>query len=270
MRNKSWLCLLVLALGMSLPAWAEDAPKIFSYSGKYAYPDGTPMPDGIYDLLFFLYTTQTGGTPVWQELHRGADKNGVVVNKGNFAVVLGNQSPLPQFDQPYFVALSNPQTGQEQVTRMPLSSAPYAISALNGVPIGTILAWHPNLTNPPLPIPEGFAACNGTTIAVSGGPLRGTLYIPDLNGAGSKGRFLRGGDHSGDMEEDQDNSIDMIQTWNQNGGERLITVPQTGWSLELQTGEDSVGGPDERFRVHKPGNETRPKNMSVVWIIKVK
>lgn len=128
------------ALGMcsSVMVWAEDAPRIFTYAGKYVSSDGTPMPDGVYDLLFALYETPVDGAPVWTELHRNADKNGVQVSKGKFEVVLGNLVPLPEFEKNYWIGVSHPATGQQLVPREQLASVPYA---LNGVPKGAIIIW---------------------------------------------------------------------------------------------------------------------------------
>ena len=67
-------------------------------------------------------------------------------------------------------------------------------------PVGSILAWHPNLGGVPS-LPAGWQLCNGSTI--TSGPMAGRV-TPNLNGnttseSGdtSRGRFLRGSTVSG-------------------------------------------------------------------------
>jgi hypothetical protein len=72
------------------------------------------------------------------------------------------------------------------------------------VPIGTILAFHPDITTPALPIPDCYMACDGSTVTDADSPLVG-VALPDLNsglyGTSGRGRYLRGGDTSGLLNE---------------------------------------------------------------------
>jgi hypothetical protein len=282
----------ILVTLLNVQAWAADVPKTISYSGKYVHADGSPMPDGVYDLLFSLYETQTGGAPVWQELHRQADKNGVVVNKGSFAVVLGNQTPLPVFDKNYYVAVSNPQTRQEVVGRNALGSSPYALAIAPEIdlPIGSIIAWHKSLTGTPQVLPNKWVECNGQMIDdpeslycyqvipnLNGHPGTQPLAIVDNSGttinSTYSSAFLRGGICSGEGQ------IDTFQGhWHylENGNLVRRNVPGyntspggSGWcepnqlEVKFATNDDLNGEP-------RTGKETRPVNMSVVWIMKVK
>ena len=56
------------------------------------------------------------------------------------------------------------------------------ITAANFIvaPIGSIIAFHPNITSPPLEVPEGWMACDGNVVNDPDSPLNG-LTLPDLN-----------------------------------------------------------------------------------------
>lgn len=58
---------------------------------------------------------------------------------------------------------------------------------LDGPPIGTIAAWHPNILNPSLPLPPCWKLCNGNAISDQESPLN-SQSTPNLN----SGYFLRG------------------------------------------------------------------------------
>ncbi len=80
-------------------------------------------------------------------------------------------------------------------------------------PVGSIVAFHPHVSDPPLQVPAGWVPCDGSAITdptayedggIGAGQSVGTLFSPDLNSAtgdGLKGRFLRGHGTSGLTEE---------------------------------------------------------------------
>ena len=137
-------------------------------------------------------------------------------------------------------------------------------------PIGTILAWTPlpDLeTLNPVEIPDGWLECDGSMIQKGIWIGRRT---PDLNG--SK-RFLRGG-VIGDalrVEEDTVNADQLnYKDWFYNGFDKCS---DSGYTLKKQVKIDNKDNPDfvcERTE-HLLGSssETKPKNMNVVFIIKV-
>lgn len=132
-------------------------------------------------------------------------------------------------------------------------------------PIGSIVAWHKSLSGVPS-LPGNWAECNGQTISDSDSPLDG-VTLPDLNG---EKRFLRGDSTSGTNQADafQGHAPDLSGS----GGGGGITYPIIdgnapgrpyngvfqGWI------SDGVNG------TPRIANETRPVNMSVVWIIRIK
>lgn len=149
-------------------------------------------------------------------------------------------------------------------------------------PIGAILAWHKSLAGTPgLPASGEWVECNGQMLADAASPYNGQT-IPNLNGnavgANSPGQaakvamFLRGGITSGTGQQD------AFQ------GHRH----SVGSSTDFRRDSSDTGGyPNAAFGTSDPGasggvisdgtngtprtaNETRPVNMSVVWIMKVK
>jgi hypothetical protein len=81
-----------------------EIPRVMAYEGYLTDPSGKPIADGKYDFMFALYTSATGGTPVWTEEHRG-----VAVSGGIMRVLLGKGTvPRPldlAFDREYFLGI---------------------------------------------------------------------------------------------------------------------------------------------------------------------
>ncbi len=153
------------------------------------------------------------------------------------------------------------------------------------VPVGGIIGWHKSLTGvPALPTSGKWVECNGQVLAHAGSALDGQT-IPNLNGAAggadSPGHaakvamFLRGGVTSGTGQQDAfqghwhsartpgsagilGSSFAMSATLNDLGG-------ATGWFNPIQ--DPISNGPHGTPRT---ANETRPSNMAVVWIMRVK
>ncbi len=145
-------------------------------------------------------------------------------------------------------------------------------SQISIVPIGTILAWHKTLIGQEAP--DGWVECNGQTLDDVHSPLYGKV-IPDLNGKlDGKKRFLRGGTTSGSLEDDAfqghfhsfNYPPNPMSTHGAQGADnqyRNLVVPNN----EIKVTEpitDSING------TPRIADETRPVNMSVVYIIKVR
>ena len=164
-------------------------------------------------------------------------------------------------------------------------------------PLGAIIAWHKDLAGPG-ELPRGWIECNGQKISY--GPLTGKS-APDLNG---ERRFLRGGSTSGVPERDefQSHSHRMAEksdgahehpldgvAWTQpqnvdrelNDNDRQNYSgfmkekwPSHGFVRKTTNSGDhthTIGLPadDKAHGEPRTGKETRPVNMSVVWIMRI-
>lgn len=158
-----------------------------------------------------------------------------------------------------------------------------AIESTREPPIGTILPWHKNMLAAALTLPDGYVECNGQTLSDPDSPFD-TYTIPNLNGAtggaanspgtaGQFGMFLRGGTSSGTGQMDAfqghyhslTNAAGNLRiqfgdpTWGVSG----VNVNQ--FTLAVTAPTDMPGMESVRYTT-----ETRPKNMTVVWIMRVK
>jgi len=138
-----------------------------------------------------------------------------------------------------------------------------AISGFGIVPIGSIVAWHKSLSGTPA-LPGGWVECNGQTLNDPTSPFH-NRGVPDLNGSG---RFLRGSATSGALQPDAFQGHKMQSTLQvvgfQTGGGGLVQGDY--WNQTPLTStivDDGHGAP-------RIADETRPINMSVVWIMRVK
>lgn len=141
-------------------------------------------------------------------------------------------------------------------------------------PIGSIIAWHQNLPGTP-GIPAGWQRCDGSRITASQSPMR-NQFTPNLNGfttsasgdGGQRGRFLRGSTTSGFFQTDQANNFHQAFVHDDDDGcgdNCTGTLDDDGnWSrwMGYYRSNDAV-----RYRLE--GIETRPTNMSVVWIMRI-
>jgi hypothetical protein len=106
-----------------------------SYQGRLADSTGNPITTSGMTMVFRLYDTDTGGTPLWTE-----SQSAVPVENGLFQVLLGSSSPIP-----LSLLASNPTlwlgvmvgADNEMMPREQIASVPYAMLA-NSVADGSI------------------------------------------------------------------------------------------------------------------------------------
>jgi len=151
-------------------------------------------------------------------------------------------------------------------------------------PIGSIIAWHKDFSNTPA-LPYGWVECNGQTLNDPGSPYHNQV-IPNLNGdpngANSPGlsekarMFLRGGTQSGNGENDAfqghrhsvSGNYNIAATCSNSGSDdRRADCTSYGTAVSISIGDPTTDGTNGTPRT---ASETRPKNMSVVWIMRVK
>ena len=100
-------------------------PRMISYQGVLSDTTGVPRSDGTYAMTFRLYTSISGGSPIWIESRT------LQVRRGLFSTTLGDVTPFAdsvRFNRPYWLSLqigSDP----EHTPRMPLTSMAYSLSA---------------------------------------------------------------------------------------------------------------------------------------------
>lgn len=159
-----------------------------------------------------------------------------------------------------------------------------AISGFGIVPIGSIIPWHKSIPGVPA-LPDGWVECNGQVLEATGSPLHGQV-IPDLN---ASGRFLRGATESGILQDDMMQNHRHLDS----GHYHSFNLSNNGypdghsdrtannywmehwrgnniWKNTNTTHADLQGPSDWGGNTPRVGNETRPVNMSVVWIMRVK
>jgi hypothetical protein len=156
------------------------------------------------------------------------------------------------------------------------------VSVLAGVPassqepVGAIVAWHADLAGTPA-LPAGWARLDGQFLVDPASPFHG-LPLPDLNAAtlAGDGRFLRGSALTGFLEDDALQGHAHDHTSNASNGQTYGICPafmESGFSGFWYRGAAvTVGAPsdDGVNGVPRVDDETRPANMSVVWILKTR
>ena len=141
-------------------------------------------------------------------------------------------------------------------------------------PIGAIVAWTPKPdadTLNPTSLPSGWVFCDGSKI--EGGIWDGRT-TPNLNG---ERRFLRGGNENDvlKLEDEETNYRDIYFlpdfTHDNGASGHAFSCSDYGgeelFALEIESLDDN---PDDFLCERKGGDENRPKNMNILWIMKVK
>ena len=99
------------------------AQATLSIQGTVKNSDGTAVANGKYSIKFSLYTTESGGTPVWTET-----QDAVSITGGVYSALLGASTPLnAAFDRTYYLGVAV-DGGAEWIPRARLTSSPYALS----------------------------------------------------------------------------------------------------------------------------------------------
>jgi hypothetical protein len=119
-----FLILITIALSLCLLPLSSTAaiPQTITYQGYLTNPQGTAIDDTI-TIHFFLYSTSSGGTPLWTETHT------ITVTDGVFSTNLGTTTPITlPFDTQYYLEITVG-SDSEMTPRQPLTSVAYAFRA---------------------------------------------------------------------------------------------------------------------------------------------
>ena len=115
---------LLLLIAVSSIGFAQ-IPRTMSYQGIANDQTGNPLSDGSHNVTFSIYTTASGGSPVYSETQS------VITRNGLFSARIGASIPLPTsigFDRQYWLGIAI-DGGAEFAPRTSLTSAPYALNA---------------------------------------------------------------------------------------------------------------------------------------------
>jgi hypothetical protein len=168
-----------------------------------------------------------------------------------------------------------------------------AIHGMGMVPVGAIVAWH-DLTATGGNPSAGWVRCDGQTLSDADSPFNGRT-IPDLNGVGgaSNNRFLRGNTTSGTPRADNvrnhahshaltlpNHTHDVPGRDSGSGGtyqaDGASSSGGLGWLTQPTSNPNSlpaIGGTVGNPTGTGTGgslDETYPRHMDVVWIMRVK
>lgn len=291
MKKKIPLLALAAWLAASCPAWGEPVPPLLHYQGSL--PDSEAGGAGK-RMTFNLYEAADATVPVWGPQHF----DNVIVVKGRFGVLLGTTDAqgrslgdaagtrerylgisvdgreLPR--QRILTALSSMSPpGQPQTAAVsPATESPSPAS--QQVPAGTIVAYWSSRA------PGGWLPCDGSPVPEGSefDELRAMTgpRLPDL-----RGLFLRGLGQNGDTAYryggDAARTLGQLQpdglkshehpfddfTFSENSG----VAPGKAWGQAGRSDLDnSPASPFRHATAAAGGEETRPKNAAVYWIIK--
>ncbi len=116
------ILIVLFLLALAGNAFGQAA---ISMQGTIRNSSGAAVSDGTYSLTFKLYTSESGGSPVWTET-----QDNIKVVGGVYSAILGEVNPLnAAFNVPYYVGMSV-DGGAELIPRFRLTSAPYALSLI--------------------------------------------------------------------------------------------------------------------------------------------
>ena len=88
----SLILFLLLSSFFLLSPSVSAAPTTMNFQGRLLDSSGNPMPDGLYNMTFALYTVSTGGTSSWNETRETTNR--IQVTNGLFTTQLGEVTPL--------------------------------------------------------------------------------------------------------------------------------------------------------------------------------
>jgi microcystin-dependent protein len=296
--GSKFLFVLVGLMFLTIMPFAGHAavPEKINYQGYLTNSSGAAV-TGSVQMVFSIYNVDTGGTALWTETQT------VTVTNGIYNVVLGATTPITlAFDTQYYLGVKVG-TDSEMTPRRPLTSVGYALRAkvadsVNNtasiIPYGMVVAFAGTTA------PSGWLICDGSAVSrttyaslfAAIGTVHGsgdgstTFNLPDY-----RGRFLRGVDETAGNDPDKTSRTAMNSGGNT--GDNVGSVQNDAYaSHNHRKGTESIiqefyyvpnptptnfyvaaNGPGTTTDNSSPtgssgGNETRPVNAYVNWIIK--
>lgn len=274
---------LVLVCAFAAALSAQGNPKI-SIQGTLKAANGTSVADGQYPVRFNLYTTPTGGTPVWFE------DTIVDVIGSIYSHYLGSVTPLNPANFASTLYLGVKVGSYELVPRSELAYAPYSFSV--AVAQKVLCSGAVGDVKYSILSPTQFDAENGDCwVPMDGRALATTDKLRQITGMTNvpdgSGLFLRSQEFSGGADNDPGRSsaslIGQVQQDDfeshthtmQSAGNHTHPIGTRGFETNGAPGAD--GSFDDSDHSTQPagahthvinntgGSETRPKNLNF-WI----
>jgi hypothetical protein len=170
-----WLFTVTLFTTSDTFAYSEK----INYQGKLLSASSTPVANDSYNMTFRLYTSISGGTPVWTETRTAG--NAVQISNGLFSVMLGDLESLSQIDfsQTLYLGVTIG-SDSEMSPRKPLGTVPSAFLAGRAIDANAVggVASTSLLRN------DSEAVLNATSTSA--------LFSFIQNGSGAIARFFSG------------------------------------------------------------------------------
>jgi len=167
LKNPQFLFLALAFVALAASAMAE-VPQLINYQGRLTNPDGDPVPNAPYSIVFTIY--DNASTAIWQETHAS-----VATSDGLFNVLLGagDHSGYGDLDESIFsdsVRWLGIKVGEDpEITpRTRLVSVPYAHQATR----------------------VGYADSAGTLVDGGSGDITGVEAGHGLTGGGTTGDVI--------------------------------------------------------------------------------
>jgi microcystin-dependent protein len=312
---KKIILLLISFLAFNL-TYSQTDTRGFSFQGYAVDPDGKAIGSAGITVKFSIHPNGSATNDYTEEITLSTDAFGV------FTAIIGSQAPddfkkLNFSSVIYNLKVEVKKTNGGVYTTISdaqLLSVPYARSASNGVPVGTIISFGGTLDK----MPDGWLLCDGrqldgtdpkykqlfNVIGTSWGGSGNNFYLPEL-----RGWFLRGLDPGNSYDPDAPSRTALVgggNTGNKVGSyqgstygwhDHPGTTTTNGAHTHIFYGKPNNGyngytasynGSPEVFRAGtedpntssagdhshsvstdgRGGNETRPRNAAVYYIIK--
>lgn len=189
----------VLLFGWVSPLFAQTDTPTVNIQGTLRDASGKSVEDGTYPVTFKLYSTPSGGTPIWQETGAVSTRGGV------YSFNLGGTTPLNSDMFGSTVYLGMVFNGFELVPRTEFDYAPYAFAST----IAQTVACSGALGDIKYSIlnPTQFASVNGDCwVPMNGAALSASSALRALTGRTALpdggGLFIQGQEFTGGQDRD--------------------------------------------------------------------
>jgi microcystin-dependent protein len=294
---KNFILIIITILVLTTTTFA-DIPKTLNYQGRLMNAAGQPVIDGQYSVTFRLYTAASGGTMVWEEAQSVGSTNGYFNAMFAQPLWIGMQvgtaaemTPRQQMGTSAYAMtvvdggistnkIENSAVTTDKIADGAITQAKMANSS--AVPSGSIMMW------PTENVPTGWLVCEGqelnkneysqlfTAIGIRYGESGDNFKLPDF-----RGYFVRGRDNKVGRDSDSSTRTDRGDgtTGDEVGTRQTDELkshihqfvmnqdePKVRWAPQVHMGPNI----NASSGVVAPtgGDETRPKNIAMMYIIK--